>query len=85
MIRLGGSESSLGAQVILLVLSCSGSLIIIVIHEVNCFLLSEGQLRQIDSDEPFEFEERKDDHKYNQKRYNALGDVSFSGTDKEGI
>ena len=40
------------------------------------FLLTEGKLRSIETDEPYVFEIRKGEHSYNQKRYNALGDVS---------
>ena len=40
------------------------------------FPSTEGQLRSIETDEPYEFEAKKGDHSYNQKRYNALGDVS---------
>lgn len=36
---------------------------------------ADGQLRHIETDERFEFEVRKDDPKYNQKRYEALGEV----------
>ncbi|GFR13179.1 uncharacterized protein TNCT_126351, partial [Trichonephila clavata] len=33
-----------------------------------------GQLRHITTGEPFEFNQKKDDHLYNQKRYEALGE-----------
>ncbi|GFR16716.1 cotranscriptional regulator FAM172A, partial [Trichonephila clavata] len=34
-----------------------------------------GQLRHITTGEPFEFNLKKDDHLYNQKRYEALGEI----------
>ncbi|XP_060577201.1 cotranscriptional regulator FAM172A homolog [Ruditapes philippinarum] len=36
---------------------------------------AEGQMRNKDTNEPFEFNVRDGDHHYNQKHYNALGDV----------
>lgn len=42
---------------------------------LHCFFLSDGQLRHTETDERFEFEVRKEDPKYNQKRYEALGEV----------
>lgn len=38
------------------------------------YVLSDGQLRHVETGEPFEFKVRED-HSYNQKRYEALGEV----------
>ncbi|KAB7504470.1 hypothetical protein Anas_10787, partial [Armadillidium nasatum] len=35
----------------------------------------DGKLQQIDTGEPFEFVMKEDDHAYNQKRYEALGEL----------
>ena len=37
----------------------------------------DGQLRSIKTDEPFVFEVKKEDQKYNQAHYEALGEVSL--------
>ncbi|XP_033107488.1 myb-like protein X isoform X2 [Anneissia japonica] len=36
---------------------------------------SDGQLRDTETDEPFQFVIKPDDHYYNQKRYEALGEI----------
>ena len=41
---------------------------------LNCIL--EGKLRHVDTDEPFNFEVKPGDKTYNQKHYEALGEVS---------
>ena len=38
----------------------------------------DGQLRSIGTGEPFVFEVKKGDQKYNQAHYEALGEVSLS-------
>lgn len=40
------------------------------------FPLDDGRLRSIATGEPFQFEVRKGDKTYNQKHYDALGEVS---------
>ena len=37
--------------------------------------LADGQLRSIETNEPFKFEVKKGDRAYNQKNYEALGEV----------
>ena len=37
--------------------------------------LADGQLRSIETNEPFKFEVKKGDRDYNQKHYEALGEV----------
>lgn len=44
-------------------------------HNDYIFLLTEGQLRHKETEQPFEFNVREGDHYYNQKHYNALGEV----------
>lgn len=39
------------------------------------FSFAEGQLRHIKTGEPFVFNYREDLHRWNQKRYEALGEV----------
>ena len=39
---------------------------------------AEGELRSIDKDEPFVFEDKKGNRRHNQARYEALGEVSGS-------
>lgn len=36
---------------------------------------AEGKLRNIETDEPFKFEVKEGDRAYNQKHYEALGEV----------
>lgn len=38
---------------------------------------TDGQLRHVKTGEPFVFNAREDLHRWNQKRYEALGEVSF--------
>lgn len=38
--------------------------------------LTDGQLRHIKTGEPFVFNAREDLHRWNQKRYEALGEVT---------
>ena len=42
-----------------------------------CITIIEGQMRNKENDGPFEFNVREGDQHYNQKHYNALGDVSI--------
>lgn len=48
-----------------------------------------GQLRNIDTDNGFNFQERAGNHKYNQKRYEAIGDIItdyiYDLLEKEGL
>lgn len=44
-------------------------------HNDSVFLLSEGQLRQKETEQPFEYNVKEGDYSYNQKHYNALGEV----------
>ena len=39
------------------------------------WLSAEGQMRNIETDEPFKFEVKEGDRAYNQKHYEALGEV----------
>ena len=41
-------------------------------------LFADGQLRNIETDEPFKFEVKEGDRAYNQKHYEALGEVHTS-------
>ena len=40
------------------------------------FTFVDGELRQIESGDPFEFQVSKN-HSYNQKRYEAIGEVNY--------
>ena len=37
---------------------------------------ADGRMRKIETNEPFEFEVKEGDRSYNQRRYEALGEVS---------
>lgn len=41
-----------------------------------CYFITDGQLRHINTGEPFVFNAREDLHRWNQKRYEALGEVN---------
>lgn len=45
------------------------------LKEFKYYFNKDGQLRNIDTEEPFQFEVRQNDHTYNQRRYEALGEV----------
>jgi len=49
--------------------------IAIVIRLGFVILFADGQLRNIETDEPFKFEVKEGDRAYNQKHYEALGEV----------
>lgn len=42
----------------------------------SCLSPTDGQLRHIKTGEPFVFNAREDLHRWNQKRYEALGEVT---------
>ena len=43
---------------------------------VLCFFCVDGQMRHIETNEPFKFEVKEGDRGYNQKHYEALGEVT---------
>lgn len=45
------------------------------LEEFKFYFNKEGQLRNVETDEPFNFVVDPDNHKYNQKRYEALGNI----------
>ena len=45
------------------------------INDTFMLFFSAGELRTIEDDQPFNFKVREDDYTYNQKHYEALGDV----------
>ena len=62
--------------------STSSALILVqpkILSGINRFvfidLSSDGQLRNINTGEPFQFEVKEGDRGYNQKHYEALGEV----------
>ena len=42
-------------------------------------LSADGQLKHIETNEPFKFEVKEGDRAYNQKHYEALGEVHATG------
>lgn len=45
------------------------------LEEFGYHFNEEGQLRNIDTDNGFNFVEKEDNHRFNQKRYEAIGDI----------
>lgn len=45
------------------------------LEEFKFYFNKDGQLRHVDTDEPFNFVVDPDNHKHNQKRYEALGNI----------
>lgn len=45
------------------------------LDEFGYYFNNDGKLRNKENDEPFEFAAKPDNHRYNQKRYEALGDI----------
>ena len=39
------------------------------------YFFAEGQMRTLETGEPFKFDVKEDDRDYNQKHYEALGEV----------
>ena len=44
-------------------------------YSLHGFFCLDGQMRHIETGEPFKFEVKEGDRRYNQKHYEALGEV----------